>query len=108
MRLTQSLIPPWETAQVLLESPGVIRQTDLAEFVRLREDLLDGQEVGAEFREMHDSLNARFEAGFLIEMGASPCSVTIPGFSSSLMNSRRGNGTEVIRRGLSRAGFFSF
>ena len=69
MRLTQSLIPPWETAQVLIESPGVIRQAELAEFVRLREDLLSGEADEDEFSDLRESLTDRFEAGWLIEMG---------------------------------------
>jgi hypothetical protein len=62
----QSLIPPHKVFQVLIESPGVIRQADLCELVRLRASGEDWPRFG----ELRDLQREQFEAGWLIEMGA--------------------------------------
>lgn len=44
MGLPKGFIPPEDTVQVLLEAPGVIKQSDLCRFVDLRNWLMGGRQ----------------------------------------------------------------
>jgi hypothetical protein len=61
----ESLIPPHEVFQVLIESPGVIRQAQLRELTRLRNS---GDDWPC-FAQLRETLAEQFEGGWLIEMG---------------------------------------
>lgn len=72
MGLPKGFIPPEDTVQVLLEAPGVIKQSDLCRFVDLRNWLMGGATTDAErelFRALRDTLKEHFNAGWLVQMG---------------------------------------
>ena len=58
-----------EATQVLLESPGVIRQSELQLAADLRADWWNKTGDWQTVRNLLDSLKQRFEDGWLIELG---------------------------------------
>ena len=70
MRNTARLTASEEATQVLLESPGVIRQSELQLAARLRRDWWENDGDWQTVRNLLDSINQRFEDGWLIEMGS--------------------------------------
>jgi len=70
MELPKGFIPPSDTVQILLEAPGIIRQSELRRFVDLRRNENVLTKAQGEFLTvLSDDLNERFEDGWLVQMG---------------------------------------
>jgi len=76
MRRDYNELVPWTAARTLIESEGVIRQSELELFDELRDavekNFMAGRidaSLSAIVESVEASLLARFEAGFLVEMG---------------------------------------
>jgi len=76
MKRDYNEIVPWAAARTLIESEGIIHQRELELFDQLRDAVEENFRGGrtdaslsATVESVEASLLARFEAGFLVEMG---------------------------------------